>query len=130
MNENYEDFLNEMSCTIDYLNQQFSVPKYYEERSIFDTLLRSDEIEEHHCNLKMMKRMINFIVEKFKERGICADVIIIDEKRKYSTKHNRKTEEDMTTIKELIDKGLNNSDIEHITGITRKTVAKYRKRFK
>lgn len=116
--------------TIDYLKQQYSVPIYYEEKSFFDTLLRYDETEEHHCNLKMMKRMINFIVEKFKERGICADVIIIDENTKYSTKHNRKTEEDMKTIKELIDKGLNNSDIEHITGITRKTVAKYRNRFK
>ncbi len=130
MNENLEEFFNDMRYTIDYLKQQYSVPIYYEEKSFLDTLLRSDEIEEHHCNLKMMKRMINFIVEKFKERGICADVIIIDEKRKYSTKHNRKTEEDMKTIKELIDNGFNNSDIERRTGITRKTVAKYRNRFK
>lgn len=100
------------------------------EYSFFYTLIVKNEIDTDDGNLNTMKRIIKFIVEKFKERGICADVIIIDEKRKYSTKHNRKTEEDMTTIKALIDKGLNNSDIEHITGITRKTVAKYRKKFK
>ncbi len=74
--------------------------------------------------------MIDFIVERFEENDVYADVVVIDKKNIDSSKHNRKTEDDIEYIKELICSGLNNSQIERLTGITRKTVAKYRNRFR
>lgn len=127
MNKNSKDFLNGLDEINDFFGQK---PVYYEECQFFVNMTYYNEIDINYCNMETLNKIINFIVRRFREHDVYADVVIIDEKRKYSTKHNRKTEEDMTTIKELIDKGLNNSDIEHITGITRKTVAKYRKRFK
>lgn len=77
-----------------------------------------------------MKKMINFIVERFKENGVYIDVVFADNRNGGSSKHNRKVQDDIKNIQELIKQGLNNSQIERLTGITRKTVAKYRSQYK
>lgn len=105
-------------------------PKYYDELVFFDELTRYGEIKYKDCNLATLKKMINFIVERFKENGVYIDVVFADNRNGGSSKHNRKVQDDIKNIQELIKQGLNNSQIERLTGITRKTVAKYRSQYK
>ncbi|MDE6034907.1 MAG: hypothetical protein K2G36_03250 [Ruminococcus sp.] len=113
----------------DDFDYEYTEPQHYEEYIFFDNLTRYNSISKLDCNIKTLERMINFLIERFKEKGVDADAVVIDKSKNYR-KHNRKTEEDIQNIKELIDKGLNNSDIERITNITRRTIAKYRRRLK
>lgn len=105
-------------------------PKYYDELIFFDELTRYGKIKYKDCNLATLKKMINFIVERFKENGVYIDVVFVDNRNGGSSKHNRKVQDDIKKIQELIEQGLNNSQIERLTGITRKTVAKYRSQYK
>lgn len=101
-------------------------PIYYDEMRFFDNLTRNNNINNMDRNLATLKKMVNFIVERFKEKGVYIDVVFVDNQNGCSSKHNRKTQDDIKKIQELIDQGLNNSQIERLSGITRKTVAKYR----
>lgn len=126
-NDDYENI--EPHINIDkffYSEPEEFEPQYYDEYVFFDRLTQYNKINQSDCNMETLKRMINFIAERFKEYGVYADVIINDKNKGYSMKHNRKTQNDIKLIKELIDKGFNNSQIERSTGITRKTIAKYR----
>lgn len=118
----YDDFI--------YTEPEEFNPQHYEEYVFFCNLTQYNSISESLCNMETLIKMVNFIIEKFKEKGVYADVIINDKSKSYSKKHNRKKKEDIQIIRELIDKGFNNSQIERITGITRKTIAKYRNRFR
>lgn len=105
---------------------EYNEPMYYDEMIFFDNLTRNNSINYRDRNLATLKKVVNFIVERFKEKGVYIDVVFVDNQNGGSLKHNRKTQGDIEKIHELIDQGLNNSQIEHLTGITRKTVAKYR----
>lgn len=105
---------------------EYNEPIYYDEMRFFDNLTRNNNINNMDRNLATLKKMVNFIVERFKEKGVYIDVVFVDNQNGDSSKHNRKIQDDIKKIQELIDQGLNNSQIERLTGITRKTVAKYR----
>lgn len=105
---------------------EYKEPIYYDEMIFFDNLTRNNNIKNMDRNLATLKKMVNFIVERFKEKDVYIDVVFVDNQNGCSSKHNRKTQDDIKKIQELIDQGLNNSQIERLTGITRKTVAKYR----
>ncbi len=105
---------------------EYNEPIYYNEMRFFDNLTRNNNINYRDRNLATLKKVVNFIVERFKEKGVYIDVVFVDNQNSGSLKHNRKTQGDIEKIQELVDKGLNNSQIERLTGITRKTVAKYR----
>lgn len=108
------------------LELEYNEPIYYNEMRFFDNMTRNNNINYRDRNLATLKKMVNFIVERFKEKGVYIDVVFVDNQNGCSSKHNRKTQDDIKKIQELIDQGLNNSQIERLTGITRKTVAKYR----
>lgn len=109
---------------------EYNDPIYYDEMRFFDNLTRNNNINYKDRNLATLKKMVNFIVERFKEKGVYIDVVFVVNQNGGSSKHNRKAHDEIKRIQELIDQGLNNSQIERLTGITRKTVAKYRSQYR
>lgn len=115
--------LKDYACHIanEYLSSSIiNVNKLYMDGKIYS------HFYDYDYDYKLLKETITYLVEKRCIEGNCTAKIAFTSN---SPPCNRKTTDEIECIKKYIKMGLNNSRIEHKTGITRKTVAKYRKKF-